>query len=213
MNKQLLLLVTIVTLIISCENRNIPVIQTTETQIVLDTPSYGKYSNLRLQVNTVRDLIGSMDTLEKGFQNLQIRIWYPDIGEMDRHVVVMKRKGVDWSGFLISYNSDHQSDSFYVNKKLIRKIKPKMDWNSFTDSLIAMGIEKVTDETEFVGFPDRTNLPGVQIEIAKPNWYRFYSCTSPRSFRRENAEVENLVQILEFVEDQLSLKKYDVVFN
>lgn len=152
-----------------------------------------------------------LDSLEVGYDSLQIRIWY-NYGLLDvQNVVVIKKNSERWSADLLTFQYD-ENDSSYMRRPILKeKISklPALGWSSFIKELIEFNIMKLPDQSKVAGYKDILGADGVNysIEVATKEEYRFYSYWQPDVYKTEFKEAMSMALILEFLEKELSFKK------
>lgn len=147
-----------------------------------------------------------LDSLESGFDSLQIRISYDYSLVTKRDLVVIKMTNAKWEGKLYEMTVDW--DAFTLTEKVISKkvksIAPRSGWNSF--------VQKVLD-LEVMSLPNMDDIPGLEdgwndgvtynVEVATQRQYRYYSYHLPKEFQDKFWQAKNMIKILELIKNEL----------
>jgi hypothetical protein len=149
-----------------------------------------------------------IDSLQDGFDSLQIRIWYDyallSIGDL----LIIKRSNAGWTA--ISYSLERDLDKpDSIRRLTVEKtdtLKPKNGWDSFLNRLFALQITTL---------PNMDSIPGLQddwtdgvtycVEIATKKQYRFYSYHLPDKFQDKYWQAKNMVDILKLIQTELQV--------
>jgi hypothetical protein len=147
-----------------------------------------------------------IDTLQGGFDSLQIRIWYDYALLTISDLLIIKRSNATWTA--ISYSLEQDLDKPDSTRRLrVEKtdtLKPKNGWNSFLNRLFALQIATL---------PTMDSIPGLQddwadgvtycVEVATKKQYRFYSYHLPDKFQDKYWQAKSMVDILKLVQAEL----------
>jgi hypothetical protein len=144
-----------------------------------------------------------LDTLENGFDSLQIRIWFTYPFTDRQQLVILSRKHKQWEYKYIDYKPHYikiqNKDSLiYIEKRAILK-SPKGSWNEFTDSIYYFNIMTLPDYSTLKNYTLPTDPDGKIFEIGTKHEYRLYyypSSTLSTEFR-ESRDVNNIVRLFE----------------
>jgi hypothetical protein len=163
------------------------------------------------KLNTYQASILKLDSLEIGYDSLQIRIWC-NYGLLDvRNVIVIKRNNELWNAELLTVIFD-ENDSSYMRKPILKerinKI-PTSGWSSFINKLVELNVTQLPDQSKVSGYKDILGADGVtyNVEVATMSQYRFYSYWQPNIYKGKYKEAKNIDQILELIEKELSFKR------
>jgi hypothetical protein len=141
---------------------------------------------------------------------MQIRIWYEYGRPNTRHIVIIKKDG-DWKAQLHTIEVAFKDDnSPFVSKREIAHVNPKMGWDRFIDSLIKLDIVSLPDRSLVPGMNVKYNVGVVNVEIAKKNYYRFYSY-QPSYYTDKFLEAKKMEKILQLVAQELGFKMLDEI--
>jgi hypothetical protein len=147
-----------------------------------------------------------LDSLESGFDSLQIRVWYEYELLYQRELIVIKRMKNGWeaSHFEMRLVTDDESDPHKIAYSTRRTLNPKGNWNDFINQLISL---KVMTLPTMDSIPELSDswMDGVtyNFEIATKNLYRFYSYHVPEEFQDSFWQAKNVVKILALIKTEL----------
>jgi len=142
-----------------------------------------------------------LDSLEGGYDSLQIRIWLGHSMALKRQVVVLKTKGQVWKGQLVTYTLDERHS---VVQKTIQSVSPASGWPLFIDSVFRLGLLSLPNETEVKGY-NGCSGDGIvyKIEWATENRYRFYRYCNPEDNVENFWQARHVLQLADFLEKEL----------
>lgn len=152
-----------------------------------------------------------LDSLEIGYDSLQIRIWC-EYGLLNaQNVIIIKGNNNKWSAELLTLQFG-ENDSSYMQmpilKERINKV-PTSGWPSFINGLTSLNITRLPDQGKVAGYKDILGADGVSyiVEVATKEEYRLYSYWQPDIYKKEYKEAMSMELILEFLEKELSFKR------
>jgi hypothetical protein len=156
-------------------------------------------------INKIRDSL-KLDTLENGFDSLQIRIWLADAHKQE--VIIIKNKKGVWDAEFILFrpilNKKMDSVLFFA-KNMIRK-EPKEPWPSLINKLINYHILTLPDQGRLSGYEHPYDGLNTTFEIATKTVYRLYSYHEP-GVNKQLQQARDVVNILDTIKSE-----FDVVF-
>ena len=151
-----------------------------------------------------------LENLEKGFDSIQIRIWYDYSLVTQRKILVLKKIDSKYSAilYLFDVDWDYQNEKETITQKDIRVLNLNIDWGKFMKELSDLGIESLPNMDDIPGlFDGWTDGITYNIEIATMSKYRFYSYHVPEEFQDEFWQAKNIVKILSLIENEFGLNK------
>ncbi|AEV98040.1 hypothetical protein A4D02_14620 [Niastella koreensis] len=166
---------------------------------VREVPDEYSYKYINEDANSLQ-----LDSLEAGYDSLQIRIWLGHSLARVRHVVILKYKDQDWTGQLVSF-SDETGKHHPVKK--LRKVSPRSGWRVLIDSLFKLGIVTLPHDTAITGYSCEGGTDGISydFEIATSTGYRFYRYDNPA--KCDNFwQPGNVLQIASLLENEFDFK-------
>ena len=148
-----------------------------------------------------------LDDLEKGFDSLQIRIWY-NYSLLDyRELVIIKRKDGKWTGnhYIMKVKWNPSDLTVKTNGVENREITPKSGWESFIPDLIDKNIITLPNMEDIEGLEDNwTDGVTYNIEIGTKKFYRFYGYHLPDKFK-EYWQAKKMMEILDLIDREFSI--------
>lgn len=178
--------------------------------VIKDIPVYSKgdmnifYRMARQEASQL-----NLDSLELGYDSIQIRIWYdysliPNLG-----LFVMKYSNNKWTAqaFHLYITSDGTKDSVHIENQM--KKTPKSGWDNFIRNLFSLKILTLPNMDE-AGM--RGGLEGrtFSVEIATRTKYRFYYYWEPQQYQDKFCQAKNMENILQLIEKEFDFKRLDI---
>jgi hypothetical protein len=138
-----------------------------------DAKSIGKFLNL--------------DSIENGYDSLQIRLWiYPALLNR-RDLYLLKRAKGRWSAmhYVVAVESESEADRIRYILKDSATVAPMSGWNQFIETVYALDIITLPN-MEQIPINDNIYDDGwnYSIELATKKFYRFYSSMSLKNFKQ-----------------------------
>jgi len=208
--KEFLKQIIAVTILIICMQSNIScdfkkgeenILAIQKDSSIIDIPK-NKQGNYRLMYRMCKQdekLLG-LDSLQIGFDSMQIRIWFEPGMFYKKQMIILKNSHGSWEGQLISWTLDYgneNSPKHTIIDKKIENIYPKSGWDKYITELIRLNI---------ITLPDDSNIKGVEsgggdlritsIEIATKTMYRFYTYTEPDGYNKQFKELQDIENII-----------------
>jgi hypothetical protein len=154
----------------------------------------------------------NLDTLENGFDSLQIRLWYGYAKTDSGQLVVLKRLNHKWTAelFLLVYHLSEKGNAFKSITQNSTLREPKSGWRSFIKNLLALGIMTLPDMRKISNYPDIADGNSISVEVANINKYRFFKYLEPIIAQKESLEAKRMEQVVDLVEyefDFIRLRK------
>ena len=178
-----------------------------EVFLTKDIPARFSDSSYLKAKNSILKLI-KLPELEKGFNQLQIRIWYGYPYSSSDNLILLSKIRNKWTGEIwkLSYQTDSKGvlDSILCFKKTVN---PICGWKSFIDSLNMYNILDLKDSRSLPGYEMDGEGNNITIEYANCSHYRVYSYTNPWIASTQYLEAKKIVNISGVVERQLSFKR------
>jgi hypothetical protein len=147
-----------------------------------------------------------LDSLESGFDSLQIRIWYDYALLINRDLIVIKRTNGKWSAdhyeMVVEWDDLKNIETIKTNK--IKSVTPKSGWDKFINELLSLNIMTLPNMDDIPGLQDNW-ADGVtyNIEIATKKQYRFYGYHLPDKFEDKFWQAKNMTEILSLISTEL----------
>jgi hypothetical protein len=149
-----------------------------------------------------------IDSLQSGYDSLQIRVWYEYSLITLRNLLIIKRTNSTWTVTKYTMTVDWNPNNLTEKVKVQRaeNLNPKSGWNSFLNKLFALQIMTLPNMDNIPGLVDGwTDGISYNIEIATKKQYRFYSYHLPEEFQDKYWQAKNMVEILKIVETEIGI--------
>lgn len=169
---------------------------------------HGK-SELLEAARALADSLG-LDNLEKGYDSLQIRIWFNYDRKDTFQVLSIKRNNAKWYGSfcVASYQLNENQDSLARYFKITFEPERRDDWGVIVDSLVQYHIMTLPDQHKVIpidAYPfDGGN--GVMVEVADAHQYRIYGYELSSLFKERFKEVAEVGKIVNFLSNRLGIR-------
>lgn len=164
----------------------------------------------------------SLDSLQNGFDSLEIRIWTTCSELIYYNLIVIKKSNSNWTAtefILTDWGQTINKDS--VKMMRIRKLDPEYNkdtveiikvrnlmpiggWDKFLIKLFALKIMTLPNMNDIPGLLDTwSDECTYSIELATKNEYRFYNYHCPHNFQDKFWQAKNMVQINKLIREEL----------
>ena len=145
-----------------------------------------------------------LDSLETGYDSLQLRIWLGHALARIGHVVILKCKDHKWKGQLVIFS---KGAGHVGSLKEKREIYPASGWPVLIDSLYKLKITTIPHETEIAGYNGAGGTDGISydFEIVTSKNYRAYSYSNPGE-QTNFWQAANIIQIANFLEKEFNFQ-------
>jgi hypothetical protein len=146
-----------------------------------------------------------LESLENGYDSLQIRFWCGDSFSDKLQLVVINKTQRGWSAafyvFIYHYDQKHDSVLFISREYEKNNRDPKSGWKSFGAALYGLKIDSLPDQIDIPDYQGCNDGEGVSIEFATTRIYRFSNYVCFRS-QPNIWQAKNLEKILSVIEEQ-----------
>ena len=137
-----------------------------------------------------------LDSLEGGFDSLQVRVWLGHSMSSEKNVIIFKFSKRKWVAQLVTFFQNPDGDSL----KSIVKVYPKSGWESLTDSLFKLKILTLPNGADVIGSGGADGI-GYDFEVSTTTMYRFYRYANPDN--SPNVwQAENVIKIANLLESE-----------
>ena len=147
-----------------------------------------------------------LDSIENGFDNLQIRVWYDFALVRERKLVVITNKDTNWTATVYDLQVDWDGKTETILSQKVKQVTPKSGWASFSKELLALKILTLPDQDDVKGYYGGTDGETYNVELATKNQYRFYGYWTPQLYQDKFWQAKNMVAILELFETELDVR-------
>jgi len=191
----LILCIVYSALFTSCKDENNPARRITELNtadtFLFEFPNRrGVFDSSFYKNNLLTQKSLGLQMLEKGFDSIQIRLWYGG-AMVGQRLVILTNKNKKWNaeiskiitevrpGFEDTLNVDFW-DQYYLERTIEYKT-PKSGWNNFIKKLFNLHILSLPDQENIEDFKEESIMDGVgvTVEIATKKVYRLYNLSNP----------------------------------
>ena len=168
---------------------------------------YGQYVSFYREDKEMQKLLG-LDSLEDGFNALQIRVWYNLFGK-ERRMVEITNKDSVWSAAVYIFRGRTENGTTAIASKEINQVTPASGWAYFSKRLLDLKILTLPHSFDIDGYAMASPFDGdiYSVELATKNQYRFYDYGNPAMLDRSFWQAKNMVDILQLFKDELNVKQ------
>ncbi len=164
----------------------------------------------------------SLDSLQNGYDSLEIRIWTNSSEPVYSNLIVIKKANSIWTAtnyIMSDWERPNTNDSIKIMriKKLdpidntdtveiikIKNLKPIGSWDKFLSKLFALKIMTLPNMNDIPGLVDTwSDEFTYSIELATKNEYRFYNYHCPHNFQDKFWQAKNMVEIKKLIREEL----------
>ena len=165
----------------------------------------GRSYNLMYDLTQQKVAQLGLDTLQSGYDSLQIRIWYNYAFFNLRRLYIINYSKSKWSASVwtlnVAWDSATQTDSIQGYQREVRS--PRSGWDQFCKKLFELRVMTLPDMYAIPGlrmsFSDGV---GYDVEIATQHLYRFYSYSNPKMLENKYWQASNMERIRKLFEQE-----------
>lgn len=148
-----------------------------------------------------------LDSLENGFDGLQIRIWY-DVAYINKQkVVIISYSKAHWTASVYKMVPIWETKDRYHFSKKPNNVTPKSGWTNFSNELLNLQILTLPngndDQNCGAGGGDGSTY---NVEIATKKHYRYYGYWEPEEYRDKCQQAKNMSDILRLLKKELGIE-------
>lgn len=150
-----------------------------------------------------------LESLESGFDSLQIRIWYEYSLVLYRDLVIIKCTNDVWTArhYHMKLKWDPNDNPVTFTSVKIEDVAPKSGWPQFINKLSELGIMTLPNMDDISnlqhGYEDGVTY---NIEVATKKQYRFYGYYLPQEFANKFWQAKSMTEILSLISSELNIK-------
>jgi hypothetical protein len=144
-----------------------------------------------------------LDTLENGFHDLQIRVWYNAALVREQRLVIITNKDTSWTADIYDFQVDLGDKTQTIISKQISQVSPKSGWPTFSKKLLDLRIMTLLNQDDVEGYSAEKDGRTYSVEVATKNQYRFYSYWEPQGYKDKFLEAKYMTDILNLFETEL----------
>ncbi len=169
-----------------------------------EIPSYfGGSVDVFYQLAKDRQKELGLDSIENGYHDLQIRVWYNYALVKERKLVIITNKDTNWTAAMYDFQISRDGKTETILSKKIRQVSPKSGWPAFSKKLLALQVVTLPNQDDVEGYSAGDDGKTYSVEVASKNQYRFYSYWEPQKNQDKFWQAKNLTEILKLFETEL----------
>ncbi len=157
----------------------------------------------------------NLDSLELGFDSMQIRIWFSFAKHDSSQIFIIKNRNNKWSAesIILKYLWDDTLLQTSLSDTITKVSYHNVNWTRFLNELFQLKITSLPDMDKINGYKDIGGIDGSGccVEIATKSSYRFYGYWFPGRFKDQYWQADNMIKIIELLEREFSFKLLDTL--
>jgi hypothetical protein len=146
-----------------------------------------------------------LDSLESGFDNLQIRVWYDFALVRERKLVVITNKDTNWTATVYNMQVDWDGQTEIILSKKVKQVAPKSGWADFSKKLLDLNVLTLLNQDHIPNYEGGMDGRTYNVEVATKNQYRFYGYWEPQQYQDKFSQAKNMADILELFKKELGV--------
>lgn len=146
-----------------------------------------------------------LDSLESGFSDLQIRVWYDFSLVRERKLVIIKNENASWAAMIYDLQVNWDGLTETILSKKIRQATPKSGWADFSKKLLDLQVLTLPNQDDIPNYGGGNDGTTYSFEVATQNQYRFYGYWEPQEYQDKFWQAKNIVDILRLFETELGI--------
>jgi hypothetical protein len=178
-------------------------------------PADNYFDSLYLSILPLHERWLNLQSLQKGSDSIEIRIWYRCWASCGPRLVRLFHNRQKWQAEisnLTTYKGSEEEPADYIDSmsRDIQYKNPKSGWVSFIDSLFSLKILTLPDDEEIPNFEPTGSTDGnwVELEISTKNAYRYYSYANHDFPIHEYWQTKNEAQILKLISKEFNIPEW-----
>jgi hypothetical protein len=205
-------LLILILLAVSCKEKKIRPSRSAMAQptpFKREIPSFGDGKpDLFYLVDKEKQMQLGLDNLERGFDSLEIRIWYDFSFIDDRRLVVIRNKHHVWKAIVYNMHVDWDGQKETILSKSVQEITPASGWNHFSSQLMELKILDLPNCDKISGYEFGFDGVTFNVEFATWDQYRYYGYWEPRGNQDKFWQAKNMCDILDLLEEELGVSQH-----
>lgn len=171
-----------------------------------EIPTYqnGGVDLFYLSAKTKQKQLG-LDSLENGFDNLQIRVWYDFALVRERKLIVITNKDTSWTAAVYDLQVDWDGRTETILSKKVKRVTPKSGWAAFSKKLLDLQVLTLPDQDDVKGYGSGLDGRTYNVEVATKKQYRFYGYWEPEEYQDKFWQAKNMADILGLFQQELGV--------
>jgi len=146
-----------------------------------------------------------LDSLENGFQDLQIRVWYNAALVKDRKLVVITNKDSNWTAAIYDLPVTRAGETETMLSKKTNQLSPKSGWQSFSKKLLELKIMTLPNQDDVEGYSAGEGGTTYSVEVATKDQYRFFNYWQPQGYKDRFWQARKMTEMLQLFETELGI--------
>ena len=204
-----ILILVILFILISCKGKalsNSPLafVDTTKP-FKKEIPTYQNGVNIFYEMAKTKQKQLGLDSIENGFDNLQIRVWYDFDLVKKRKLVVITNKNGNWTATVYDLQVDWDGHTETILSKKLKQVTPKSGWADFSKQLMNLQILTLPDQDDIPNYAEGMDGRTYNVEVATKTQYRFYGYWEPREHQNKFWQAKNMSDILKLFRTELGV--------
>jgi len=169
-----------------------------------EIPTY-EGSSLFADLKDTRDSL-KLDTLENGFDSLEIRLWFSYANSLNQQVLVIRNKKGLWDGEYWEYlpQVDQMRTRVLYIESSVKKINPNHGWIRLIDKLMENDILTLPDYQIIKDYSISTGGYQVAVEVSNQTNYRLY-CYPSLLINPNNKFAKKMINIVQTLNTEFNL--------
>jgi len=148
-----------------------------------------------------------LDSIENGFDNLQLRIWYGFSRVRNRKLVTIINKGKKWTATVYNMQVNWNGETETIIAKEIKQVTPKSGWTVFSKKLLDLKVVTLPPMDNISGYESGKDGKMFNVEVATKNQYRFYGYWEPQDYQNKFWQAKNMTGILDLFKTELNVER------
>lgn len=172
----------------------------------------GKFPSYYLHKDGVEKRM-NLVSLEKGYDSIQIRIWYGYARTDSSQLIILKKDNQGWSSLIYNFIYYYNYTSKRIDSIATQRISktPLSGWSSFSRSLFRLSIATLPDISNIPNYPDYADGSGVIVEIATQKYYRIYNYEEPHLLVNSFPQASQIEKILKLIQREFDFKQLHIL--
>lgn len=146
-----------------------------------------------------------LDSLENGFENLQIRVWYDFALVRERKLVVITNEDTTWTATVYDLQVDWDGRTESILIKKVKQVTPKSGWADFCKKLLDLKVLTLPNQDDIPNYGGGNDGRTYNVEVATKNQYRFYGYWEPQEHQDKFWQAKNMASILSLFKHELGV--------
>lgn len=171
-----------------------------------EIPTYiGGNVDIFYQLAKYRQKQLGLDSLENGFHDLQIRVWYDFATAKEQKLIVITNKDTNWTAAIYNWQVGRDGKTETILSKKLRAVVPISGWPTFSKKLLHLQIVTLPTQDDVEGYSAGSEGRTYSVELATKDQYRFYSYWEPQVYQDKFWQAKNMSEILKLIETELGM--------